>query len=184
MLPCPISVDHRQTRRLQTYDARWNKHKSGRRFSRGFTMVVLQERTKPLATLDLSSNASDFITRLDDLISEPSRACSIDRRHRTTPITREWARSPKALRIGESLRVRVPNPDAVFNPTDRALSRETPRARESSLKTGRVCNTSPKTHLPRAVTHGECVNQRALVFRGVSQGSPDETRTMTLWLTL
>ena len=72
MLPCPISVDHRQTRRLQTYDARWNKHKSGHRFSRGFTMVVLQERTKPLATLDLSSNASDFITRFDDLIAEPS----------------------------------------------------------------------------------------------------------------
>ena len=96
---------------------------------------------------------------------------------------REWARSPKAFRIGESLRVCVPNPDAVFNPTDRALSRETPRARESSLKTGIVCNTSPKTHLPRAVTHGECVNQRASVFQGVSQGSPDETRTMTLWLT-
>jgi len=35
-------------------------------------MVVLRERTKPLAALDLSGNASDFTTRFDDLIAKPS----------------------------------------------------------------------------------------------------------------
>ena len=56
---------------LGTYRDLGKSCNSGYQFSRRVTVVVLQHAAKPFTALDLSGDASNFITRFDDLIAEP-----------------------------------------------------------------------------------------------------------------